>query len=728
MNTCLKRIVSTTIILFLFFFITDIYAQSITGKWYGLASLYDIKIRIVLSIDSSWKGYSMTFDSPDQNTHGTAVTTFSYAYPDIQFSQKDLHLNYSGVVDAGLQHISGLFTQYHTTATLSFGRDSIPPPENSLSVIQQKYRKHEVYIPMRDGVKLFTSFYTPNDSMSEHPMLMIRTPYNSEPGGPEQFNFLMRLLDRYVREEYIMVFQDVRGCYMSEGHFVDVRPYIPDKKSNRDIDEASDTYDAVDWLINNVPHNNGRIGVMGISYPGFYATMAILSGHPAVRAVSPQAPVTNWFLGDDWHHNGAFFVLDCFPFEYGFGRPRPVPTRHEPTWFQWPVQDNYQFFLGMGTVNHLTEHYFGDTIPFWNDVMAHPDYDTFWKARDPRPYLKNVKPAVMTVGGCFDAEDLWGTLHTYEAIETQNPPTLSNHLVMGPWYHHQWRYGRADHVGNIYWGLDASEAYHRMEVQFFNHYLKDNDTTTFPEAFIFITGANEWRSFDTWPPPAASDLDLYLREHGILSFDPPRHTGSYDEYLSDPEKPVPYDDKIQAERGVTFMDDDQRFAARRPDVMVYCTDVLREDITLTGPVSVDLYVTTTGTDADFVVKLIDVFPDDMEAPPDAQVDVPLSGYQMLVRGDVLRGRYRNSFEEPSPFTPGSLTELKFDMDDIAHCFKKGHRIMVQVQSSWFPLVDRNPQRFVDIYTCSEKDFQKATQRIYHDSTYPSHLRVRLLKE
>jgi len=728
MKTCPKRIASAIVILFFFFLLTDISAQSITGKWYGLVNLYGVKFRIVLSIDSSAGGFKMILDRPDQDSYGIPVTTFSYAYPDIQFSQNDLHLNYSGVVDAGLQHINGLLSLYNTTTTLAFGRDFIPPPESSLVNIKKKYHKNEVYIPMRDGVKLFTSIYTPNDSTSDHPMLMIRTPYNSEPDGPDHFNFSMSLFDRYIREEYIMVFQDVRGCYMSEGHFVDVRPYIPDKKSNHDIDEASDTYDAVDWLVRHVPHNNGRVGVMGISYPGFYATMAILSGHPAIRAVSPQAPVTNWFLGDDWHHNGAFFVLDCFPFEYGFGRPRPGPTRLEPKRFQWPIEDNYQFFLEMGTVNNLTKRYLGDTIPFWNEVMAHPNYDTFWKARDPRPYLKNVRPAVMTVGGWFDAEDLWGTLHTYAAIETQNPPTLSNHLVIGPWYHHQWGYGRADHVGNIFWDLDASETYHRLEVQFFNHYLKDNDTATFPEAFIFVTEANEWRSFDTWPPAAINDLDLYLREDGGLSFDPSRHKESYDEYLSDPAKPVPYDDKIQADRGETYMDDDQRFAARRPDVMVYCTDILQKNIILTGPVSVNLYVTTTGTDADFVVKLIDVFPDDMEAPSDAQIEVPLGGYQMLVRGDVFRGRYRNSFEEPSPFTPGRVTELKFDMDDIAHCFKKGHKIMVQIQSSWFPLVDRNPQKFVDIYKCSEKDFRKATQRIYHDSTYPSHLTVRTLKE
>jgi putative CocE/NonD family hydrolase len=723
-----KRRLLTAVLLFILMFSIHAGAQSVTGKWYGLVNLFDIKLRLELTIDSSASGYSLTFDSPDENSYGNVVTTFTYAYPGISFSHKDLRLNFSGTVDAAYRHITGIFSQYNATTDVTFGRDVIPPAESSLLSIQEKYHKREVDITMRDGVRLFTSIYTPDDTIYSHPIMMIRTPYNSEPGGSDRFSFYMSVYYRYIRENYIMVFQDVRGCYMSEGHFVDVRPYIPDKKSDKDIDESSDTYDAVDWLVTHVPHNNGRVGVMGISYPGFYATMAILSGHPAIRAVSPQAPVTNWFLGDDWHHNGAFCVLDCFPFEYGFGRPRPMPTRREPSWFQWPVQDNYQFFMDLETVHNITRKYMDDTIPFWNDVMHHPNYDTFWKARDPRPYLKDVKPAVMTVGGWFDAEDLWGTLHTYAAIETQNTPSLSNHLVVGPWFHHQWGYGRAENVGNIYWGQDANKAYQEMEVHFFNHYLKDGDSSTFPEAFIFVTGVNEWRSFDTWPPEGIKELELYLHEDGILSFSSPVLPESYDEYVSDPAKPVPYDSKVQADRGVEFMTGDQRFAARRPDVMVYRTGVLKENVTLTGQVTVDLYVTTTGTDADFVVKLIDVFPDNVEAPTGEQVDVPLGGYQMLVRGEVFRGRYRNSFENPVPFTPGQITELKFDMNDIAYCFKKSHRIMVQVQSSWFPLVDRNPQTFVNIYTCMERDFKKATQKIYHDTRHPSHLTVRMLKE
>ena len=524
-----------------------------------------------------------------------------------------------------------------------------------------------------------------------------------------------------------MVFQDVRGRYMSEGAFEDIRPFIANKKSNKDIDEASDTYDAVDWIVKNVRHNNGKMGVMGISYPGFYSTMAILSNHPAIKAVSPQAPVTEWFIGDDVHHNGAFFLFDNFGFDYFMERTFKSPTREGFSGFKWPVNDGYQFFLDQGSLKNITLKYFGDSIKSWTDAMNHPNYDSFWKARNPLQYLKNAGPAVMTVGGWFDAEDLYGALHTYQAIEKQNPQSHPNFLVMGPWSHGQWGTGEAKNLGNIFWGQDANKSYQEMEVKFFNHYLLDESKADFPEATIFLTGANEWRNVSTWPPADVSDKKLYFQPAGKLAFSPSALTESFDEYVSDPMKPVPYSVIISTYRTSEYMTADQRFTSRRPDVMVYQTDTLTEDLTLAGPLLADLFVSTSGTDADYVVKLIDVFPQNMKATVDKDLDVKLGGYQMLVRAEVFRGKYRNSFENPEPFVPGKVTEVRYELPDIAHTFKKGHRIMIQVQNSWFPLVDRNPQKFVDIYHCSEADFQKATQRIYHDKQHASYLQVKVLK-
>jgi hypothetical protein len=593
--------------------------------------------------------------------------------------------------------------------------------------LKQKYNKQEVYITMRDGIKLFTSIYTPKNNSEAHPILLNRTPYNIEPGGPAAFNFFVQIYSRYTDDDYIMVFQDVRGKYMSEGEFEDIRPVIPVKKNNKDTDESTDTWDTVDWLIKNTGSNNGKVGIFGISYPGFYSTMGLINAHPAVKAVSPQAPVTAWFLGDDFHHNGAFFIMDCFGFYYSNGQKHRSPTRTGSPSFNWPVPDNYDFFLSLGAIRNISPKYLGDSVKFWNDAFANPDYNDFWKSRDPRPFLKNVKPAVMTVGGWFDAEDLYGALHTYEAIEKQNDPAAKNFLVMGPWSHGQWASGKAINLGNIYWGIDANKEFMALEKHFFDFYLKGAGQSDIPEATIFITGSNEWRNFNTWPPQNVLVKDLYLQPEQILSFSVPGINESFDEYVTDPSKPVPYADKVHIQRSTEYMTDDQRFASRRPDVMVYKTDILQEDITFTGPLTADLFVSTTGTDADYIVKLIDVFPPDTQPDITTDVKVPLGGYQMLVRGEIFRGKYRNSFEKPEPFIPGKVAEIKYQMPDVAHTFKKGHRIMIQIQNSWFPLVDRNPQKFVDIYSCSEGDFQKATQRIYHDKENPSHIKVTILK-
>jgi len=700
-------------------------AQSIKGKWWGQLNLQDFHLRIELVIDSADNAYKASVISVDQSNTIMPATSFTYNYPDIDLKGKR-NLSIVGSVDPLFNKITCQFQQRQVTQKVIFTHDSIPPDENSLSAIKLRYIKKEVYITMRDGKKLFTSYYTPKDSTTKHPILMYRTPYNIEPGGVDEYNYFMTAFYRYVKENYIMVFQDVRGKYMSEGDFEDIRPFIANRKNNKDIDDASDTYDAVDWLVKNVPNNNGNVGLFGVSYPGFYSTMGILAKHPAIKAVSPQAPVTAWFLGDDFHHNGAFFLLDCFHFDYSFSRARKGLTREYEKSFDWPVSDNYKFFNELGAVQNIKKKYFGDSIQFWNEAFEHPNYDDFWKARDPRPHLKNITAAVMTVGGWFDAEDLYGTLHTYKAIEEQNPPTTNNFLVMGPWSHGQWSSGKAERLGNIAWGFNTSEMFQNLEVKFFDYYLRGVGKNDFAEANIFITGQNKWTTFNTWPPKNTTSKQLYLQTNGKLSFTSPTENESYDEYMSDPKKPVPYSEKVHQNRTREYMDDDQRFAAKRPDVMSYQSDVLTEDITLTGPLNANLFVSTTGTDADYVVKLIDVFPEDMEAPEGVKVDVPLGGYQMMIRGEVFRGRYRKSFEKPEPFVPGKITTVNYDLPDIAHTFKKGHRIMIQIQNSWFPLVDSNPQKFVDIYKCTDADFQKATHRIYHDKKNPSSIKVMVL--
>lgn len=703
----------------------NLHGQSIKGTWFTKFDINNASQRLILHIDSTQNGYQIKLDLPDNGRFGSPGSSFTYTNPYVGF-QVNSNV-FEGIVDPGYRKILGLYKSGDVNLRISFTRDSIAPDETSITSIRNRYNKQEVYITMRDGVRLFTSIYTPKDSTKTYPMLMMRTPYNSEPGGKDSFNGNLSGYYRFVKENYIMVFQDVRGRYMSEGKFEDIRPFIVDKKSPKDIDEASDTYDAVDWLVKNVKYNNGNLGVMGISYSGFYSTMAILSGHPAIKAVSPQAPVTAWFIGDDEHHNGAFFIMDNFSFDFGSGRAFKEPTRQGFAGFRSPVNDNYQFYLDMGPVKNFAPKYFTDTIQIWNDELNHPNYDKFWRDRDPTPYLKNVKPAVMIVGGWFDAEDLYGTLHTYQSLEKLSHDTHPNYLVMGPWSHGQWRGGQAENLGNIYWGQDANKPYHEMEVRFFDYYLRNKGNADFAKATIFVTGANEWRSFDAWPPVNTASQKLYFQPSGKLAFNPPVVSRSFDEYVSDPMKPVPYAEKVHLQRTREYMIDDQRFASKRPDVMVYQTDVLTEDMTLTGPLTADLFVSTTGTDADYVVKLIDVFPQDMQAPVGKVTNVPLGGYQMLIRGEVFRGRYRNSFEKPEAFKPGKVTEVKYDLPDVAHLFKKGHRIMIQLQNSWFPLVDRNPQKFVDIYHCSEEDFQKATQRIYHDRGRASYLEVKVLK-
>jgi uncharacterized protein len=597
------------------------------------------------------------------------------------------------------------------------------------SWIRDHYYKIERQIPMRDGIKLFTTAYVPKDTTEQHPILLTRTPYSCAPYGGEKWkNFYTGYLRYYLREGYIVVTQDVRGRWMSEGQFVDVRPFIKDKKSNTDVDEASDTYDAIDWMVKNLPHNNGKVGVFGISYPGFYSTMAAASGHPALKAVSPQAPVTDWFMGDDFHHNGAFFQMDGWAFYSSFGKPRPQPTTAGPTEFNFNSKDNYQWFLQTGALKNILK-LTGDTIAFWKDLYQHPNLDEWWKARNARVSMYNVQPAMLVVGGLFDAEDCFGAWNLYKAIRSQSPSTNS-HLVMGPWYHGEWASNDGTHLGNIQFGSNTSFWYqNNIEIPFFNYYLKGKGAAPdLAAATIFFSGENKWRSFPQWPAAEKQDVSFYLQPGGGLSRELPSGKNSPSEYVSDPAHPVPYTEDVHWNRTREYMTDDQRFASRRPDVLTFQTPVLTEDLTLAGPVIADLKVSLSSTDADFVVKLIDVFPDDFtygeEAAQtgrghDQPKSYPMGGYEMLVHGEVMRGRFRESYEKPVAFKPGKVETVHFAVPDVAHTFKKGHRVMVQVQSSWFPLVDRNPQQFVNIYTCDDADFIKETIHVYHDSEHPS---------
>lgn len=607
------------------------------------------------------------------------------------------------------------------------------------SWVVNNYIKKEVYITMRDGIRLFTALYIPKSTVEKHPVLISRTPYSCQPYGEANFqNFWGSYQKEYLKEGYIMVKQDVRGRWMSEGQMVNIRPFNPNKKG-KETDESSDTYDTIDWLIKNIDNNNGNVGVFGISYPGFYSTMAAASNHPALKAVSPQAPVTNWFIGDDFHHNGAFFQLDAFDFYsalgFAFGVPHPKPVAVAATSVGYPDHDNYKFFLEAGSLKNLTK-YTGDSIAFWNDLMAHANYDAWWKARDARIATRNLQPAMLWVGGLFDAEDCWGAWNGYKAAEQNNPGKAFNKIVDGPWYHGQWANQDGTHHGNIQFGSNTSNYYQQnFEIPFFNYFLKGKgDAAQIAEANIFVTGANEWKSFAQWPPEGKKDKTMYLQANGKLSDAKPAAANSFSEYISDPAKPVPYSADVHFNRTRKYMSDDQRFAARRPDVLVFQTDSLTADVTVTGNVMADIMTGISTTDADFVVKIIDVFPDylgynavDIYEETDPVNPYPMGGYQMLVRAEIFRGRFRKSYENPVAFTPGKIEEVKFELPSIAHRFKKGHRIMVQVQSSWFPLVDRNPQQFIDIYHCDAKDFIKSDIKIYHDAKNASKIILPVLK-
>lgn len=599
-------------------------------------------------------------------------------------------------------------------------------PDTNAAWLAEHYTKFEHRIPMRDGIRLFTRVYVPKDDSQAWPILLTRTPYALKPYGADNYNDPAGSFRTLAKDRFILVTQDVRGRYGSEGEYVHVRPFNP-TKGTKDTDESSDAWDTIDWLVKHLPGHNGRVGLFGISYPGFYTAMGMIDTHPALKAASPQAPLTDWFIGDDVHHNGAFFLSQNFNFFYRFAQRPEDPLREPLKDFHFGTPDGYDFFLRMGPLANSDAVYFKGRVPIWTEFLAHPTYDDYWKARNLRPHLKNIRCAVLNVGGWFDGEDLFGPLETYRWTERQNPG-ITNVLVMGPWAHGYWSRTDGDKLGHISFRAKTSEFYReQIELPFFRHFLKGDTNYTPTEAHIFETGTHRWRKFEAWPPESAAPRTIYLRSAGALSFEPPAETANaFDEYVSDPAKPVPYTNDKSTTYPRTYLIEDQRFAASRPDVLVYETGPLAEDLTLAGPIAVTLQVSTTGTDADWIVKLIDVYPGDFPNPEPNPADVKLGGYQQLVRGDVFRGKFRNSFEQPEPFVPGQIAKIEFTLPDICHTFRSGHRVMVQVQSSWFPLVDRNPQTFVNIPTASAVDYQKATHRVYRAANAASFLTLPVL--
>lgn len=608
--------------------------------------------------------------------------------------------------------------------------------------VRANYSKFEYRIPMRDGVKLFTSVYVPNDlDGGPWPFLMMRTPYDVRPYGADRYPDRLGPNAAFEKSGFIFVFQDVRGKYMSEGEYVNMRPVIAEKGPG-DVDETTDTWDTIEWLLENVEGHNGKVGMWGNSYPGFYAASGVIDSHPALVAASPQAPIADWFW-DDMHHHGAFTLGMAFNFFASFGQPRPEPTTERAERFDMENADGYDFFLEMGPLSRSDdEDYLGDGIPFWNDTMAHPNYDEFWQSRNLLPHLENVGAATMIVGGWFDMEDLYGPLHIYRSIEEKNPDAW-NVLVMGPWRHGHWNRPDTTVLGDADFGINAAEWYREnVDLPFFEHFLKDGPAPEIPEALVFETGADRWRTFDAWPPAATQEKAIYLRDDGALAWTAPGASddGESDEsaapaetsdsYVSDPAKPVPYTEEINQGWNPRYMVEDQRIFGRRPDVLVYETEVLEDDVTLAGPIVADLWVSTTAEDADWVVKLIDVHPPQLPGEEWARRnrgDAWKGGMQQMVRGEIFRGRFRESYETPKPFVPGEPTKVRIPLQDVFHTFQRGHKIMLQIQSSWFPLFDRNPQSWVDnIFEAEADDFVKATHTIHRSPEHPSRLEIRVL--
>ncbi len=617
-----------------------------------------------------------------------------------------------------------------------------PPREGAdkqLAYTKANYTKFDYRIPMRDGVKLFTSVYAPKDSSRTYPILLERTPYSVSPYGIDNYRSVVGPSELCEKEGFIVVYQDVRGRCLSEGEFIDIPFHKTHFSGPTDTDESTDTYDTIEWLVKNIPNNNGAVGMWGISYPGFYAGFGLIDAHPALKAVSPQAPMADVGNGDDAYHNGAFFLSANFGF-YSMFHPRQggPSTPKMSGWFSYGTPDQYDFYLKMGPLANAEALYMKDGNPYWEEQVSHPIYDEYWRSRALTSHMKNIKPAVLVVGGWFDAEDLGGTPKLFRAL-TADRPSGPVTLVMGPWTHGGWTDKGSDRVGNVSFGSPTGDYFREhIELPFFLYYLKGQGDGPkspkdghVPKAWIFETGTNEWRCYDVWPPKEVREKSLYLGPDGKLSFEPAAGAdGDFDEYLSDPAKPVPVTGHIGQGMPHDYLTEDQRFASERPDVLVYETEPLDHDVTIAGPVTPSLKVSTSGTDSDFDVKLIDVYPNDYPDPAGQEpgnAGVRMAGYQQLVRGEPFRGKYRNKMAVPEAFTPGKPEKIEYIMPDICHTYRPGQRIMVQIQSSWFPLTDRNPQKFLDITKAKAEDFQKAFERVYRSGGEGSRIKILVLE-
>ncbi|MEJ7811712.1 MAG: CocE/NonD family hydrolase [Gemmatimonadaceae bacterium] len=594
--------------------------------------------------------------------------------------------------------------------------------------VKAHYVKRDYMVPMRDGTRLFTIVYTPRDTTRSYPILLVRTPYSIRPYEPDAYRAVLGPSAEFDRDGYVFVFQDVRGKFRSEGEFEVQRPFKPVKRTPKDVDESSDTFDTIDWLLKSVAGTNGRVGMWGVSYPGWQTVMGMMNPHPALKAASPQASPSNMFIGDDFHHNGAFRLMYAFSWLAGNARTRAGQTTAANTAFDYGTPDGYRFFMEAGAPARIDSMYFRGQVPAWNDFMRHPDYDEYWKAQNILKDLGTV-PAdlpILNVAGWFDAEDFYGPTSIYYALEKLHPKNRSI-LAAGPWLHGGWNSMPGDQLGNIRFGSQTSR-YFQTEVQFpfFQCHLKDRCDKPLAEATVFETGRNVWRTYDAWPPKGAAQRELYFHPNGKLSFDPPRAAG-YDEYVHDPSKPVPFSAEVRTTQGHLWMIEDQRFAATRPDVLVYESDPLTEDVTIAGSVVASLHASTSGTDADYVVKLIDVLPGDAPNNEPNPAGVRMGHFQMLLAGEVFRAKYRQGYERPVPMVPGQATKVEFDLRDRYHTFQKGHRIMVQVQSSWFPVIDRNPGTFTNIYHARPSDYRRTTQRVYRSPGQASRLIVQVVQ-
>jgi len=584
-----------------------------------------------------------------------------------------------------------------------------------------KYNRQEVMIPMRDGIKLHTVIFTPKEQKGKLPFLMTRTPYGVDDNpSPERQQYIKDMAD----EGYIFVFQDIRGRYRSEGKFV-MQRFGRNKKDPKSIDESSDTYDTIDWLLKNIPDNNGKAGIYGISYDGWTAIIAGVDPHPALKAVSEQATPADMFLNDDFHHNGAFRL------SYGFEYSVLTEAAKTDSLYAFGQYDTYDWYLKLGPLSNINAKYAHGTLPTWNNFIKHPNYDEFWKKQALAYRLDTPRTAIQHVSGWWDQEDMVGPQSAYQVLEKRDEHN-QNFIVMGPWRHGGWADGDGKSLGNIKFDDQATATYFRKEIQakWFAWYLKGKGDGKFAEAISFQTGSNQWKNYNTWPPKEAVTKNIYLHSNGKLSFDKPSAAEAkpLDSYVSDPAKPVPYRARPIEEtygpgsRWYFWLTDDQRFVQNRPDVLSWQTDTLTEDITVTGNPFAKFFASTTGSDADWVVKLIDVYPQEYKK------ELKMSGYELMIADDVMRGRFRKSLSKPEPITPGKVEEYTIDLHGVDHVFKKGHRIMVQIQSSWFPIIDRNPQKYVhNIFEAKESDYQIATQKVFHSVSFPSCISLPVMK-